>query len=77
MTDEERVKKINERAALHLQDWLEQFENKEVESDDLFASLYGGMIAAILLGYAPENMIEDAKKAAKNISELAEETEND
>lgn len=77
MTEEERVKKINFAAAGHLQDWLLQLENKEVAPDDLLASLYGGMIAAILLGYSPESMVEDAKKGAEKITSLEEEQENE
>lgn len=77
MTEETRIKIINERAAAHLHDWLLQLENEEVTPDDLLAALYGGMIAAILLGYSPESMIEDAKKGAEKIMALAEEQENE
>ncbi len=77
MTEETRIKIINERAAVHLQDWLYQMEKEEVTSDDLLASLYGGMIASILLGYSPENIVEDAKKGAEKIKALAEEQENE
>lgn len=76
MSEENRIKIINERAAAHLHDWLLQIENGEVTPDDLLAALYGGMITAILLGYSPESMVEDAKKGAEKIMALAEEQEN-
>jgi hypothetical protein len=77
MSEENRIKIINERAAGNLHDWLLQLENEEVTPDDLLAELYGGMIAAILLGYSPESMVEDAKKGAEKIMALAEEQENE
>jgi hypothetical protein len=77
MSEENRIKIINERAAAHLHDWLLKLENEEVTPDDLLAALYGGMIAAILLGYSPEHMVEDAKKGAEKIRSLAEEQENE
>ena len=77
MTEETRIKIINERAAVHLQDWLYQMEKEEVTSDDLLASLYGGMIASILLGYSPESMLEDARKGAEKIMALEEELGNE
>ena len=75
MTDEERVQKINFTAAGHLQDWLLQIENEEVTSDDLLAAVYGGMIASILLGYSPENMVEDAKIGAQKIIDMVDDEE--
>jgi hypothetical protein len=77
MTEEQRIKLINERAAAHLEDWLRQLEEGTAESDDLLAALYGGMIAAILLGYKPEHMVEDAKKGAERLMSLVEEQENE
>jgi len=77
MTDEERVEKINFAAAGHLQDWLLQIENEEVTSDDLLGAVYGGMIASILLGYSPENMVEDAKIGAQKIIDFSDEHENE
>lgn len=77
MSEENRIKIINERAAAHLEDWLLQLENEEVTPDDLLAALYGGMIAAILLGYSPESMVEDAKKGAEKIMSLEGELDDD
>ena len=75
MSEDERVKQINYNAAGHLQDWLEQLENEEVTTDDLLASIYGGMVAAYLLGYSPDLMVEDAKAGAERLIKLVEETE--
>ena len=74
MTEEERVANINVNAAKHLEDWFEQLENEEVTPDDLLASLYGGMIAAYILGYDPESMINDAKIAANKLADMVDET---
>jgi len=57
MTEEERIKVINEKAGEHLKDWLERLENEEVTTDDLLASVYGGMVTAYLLGYSPDSMV--------------------
>ena len=75
MTEEERIKLINEQAAVHLEDWLEQLENEEVTTDSLLASIYGGMVAAYLLGYSLDKMIEDAKAGAERLIKPIEETE--
>jgi hypothetical protein len=77
MSEENRIKIINETAAAHLYDWLLKIENEEVTPDDLLAALYGGMITAILLGYSPESMIEDARKGAEKVMALEEELDNE
>lgn len=76
MSEDERVNLINTKAGKHLQDWLEQLENEEVTTDDLLASLYGGMVSAYLLGYDPEVMVLDAKAGAEKLIGLLEETES-
>ena len=68
MTEEERIVSINSNAAKHLKDWLEQLENGEVTEDDLLASLYGGVVAAYLLGFDPAVMLEDAKSGADKLA---------
>jgi hypothetical protein len=75
MNEDERVKKINDNAAIHLQEWLEQLEDSE-DADDLLASLYGAMVAAYLLGYSPDVMSADAKSGAERLISLLEETES-
>lgn len=72
MTDEEeRVKRINEMSAQILQEWLEKLENEpDLEGDKLVATVYGGMIAASLMGYSPQAMVEDANKAVEKIKKL-------
>lgn len=75
MTEDERIKLINEQAAKHLEDWLEQLENGEVTTDDLLASIYGGMVAAYLYGCLPDAIFEDAKAAAERLIKLSEESE--
>lgn len=70
MTEEERVKKINEQSAIHIQDFFEQLEKNEIESDDLLAITYAALTTAIILGYSPEALLEDAKKAATQIADI-------
>lgn len=76
MTEEDRVKFINEASAAHLEDWLQQLENDEVTEDDLLASLYGSMVAAYLLGYNLENMYADAKAGGERLMKAFEEHED-
>ena len=68
MTEDDRVKFINEASAARLKDWLQQLENDEVTEDDLLASLYGGMIAAYILGFDPAAMLKDAKAGADKLA---------
>jgi hypothetical protein len=75
MSEDERVKKINNNAAIHLQEWLQQLEDSK-DADDLLASLYGAMVAAYLLGYSPDVMAADAKAGAERLISLLEETES-
>jgi len=75
--EEERIKKINEAAGKHLQDMLTQFENGELDGDDLLAVTYGYMIAVKLVGYDPAALSVDAEKAAQRIAELAAEDEDE
>jgi hypothetical protein len=77
MTEEERIKLINARAGVHMQDWLGKLENKENTEDDLLAALYGGIIVAYLLGYSPDALVHDAKAGAERLIELLKETENE
>ena len=68
---DERIKNINENAVKHLEDYLKQLENEEIEPDDLLSVVYAGMIAASLLGYSPHALADDAKKGADQIAEMA------
>lgn len=74
MSEEQRIKSINTSAMRHLEDWLLQLENEEVSDDDLLAALYGTSLAAILLGYSPEHIVEDARKGAEKLASLVEES---
>jgi hypothetical protein len=76
MTEEERVKSINERAGVHLQDLLEQLENEEITPDDLLPPMYAAMIVSILYGYSPNAMVEDAQAAASRLLTMLDEEES-
>lgn len=73
MSEEQRIESINTSAIGHLEDWLSKLETEEVSADDLLAALYGASIAAILLGYSPEHIVEDARKGAEKLERLVEE----
>lgn len=76
MTEQERLDKINQNAGKHLEDYLKQIENEEITSDDLLSIVHGGMIAAGLMGFSPEALVDDARSAINKIIKLAEEHEN-
>jgi hypothetical protein len=77
LKEEDRIKKINDLSAKHLEDWQKKLENEEVTEDDLLASVYGGMVTAYLLGYNLEGMYSDAKAGAERLLKTFEETENE
>lgn len=73
MKDENRVNKINEMSAEILQEWLEKIENEpEFEADKLFATIYGSMIAASLMGYSPDALVDDVKRAVEGIKDMTD-----
>lgn len=73
----ERIEKINTNAVKHLEDYLMQIENEELDPDDLLSVIYAGMIAAKLLGYSPHALADDAEKAATRLSDHLAELEAD
>lgn len=77
MTEDKRVKKINDQAGVHMQDWLGKIETGEVTEDDLLASVYGGLVTAYLLGYSPEALVNDAKAGGDRLLKMFEETEKE
>jgi hypothetical protein len=75
--EEDRVKKINEKSVVILQDWLKDIEEGTKTHDELVASTYALMITSFLLGYSPEKMVEDAKVASQKLLTLVAEEENE
>lgn len=73
MDEDERVKNINMDAAAILRGWIEGIDDGLFTTDDLLAEVYGGLIAAIALGYDPTVLVDDATKAANKLIEMAEE----
>ena len=68
MTDEEqRIAEINKAAAEHLEDWLHQIEEEEVTPDDLLAATYGSLIAAALLGFSIESLVQDVQQDVEKL----------
>lgn len=75
MDEEARVKYVNDKSALHLQDYLEQLENGELTEDDLLACAYGSMITIALLGFNLNAVLADAIAAADKLIDLLEKEE--
>ena len=71
--DQKRVEKINHNMAVYVQDYLEQLSKEEIDSDDLLSLVYAGLITSILLGYSPEELIEDAKAGVQKIKDMSDE----
>jgi hypothetical protein len=76
MTEEERVKYINDKAAVCLEECLKMVEDGEATAEaDFLASLYGHMVTAHVLGYDVEAMLRDAKAGGDKLLKLFEESE--
>ena len=75
MTEDDRVKSINEKSVNLLQVWLRKLDEEEVDFDDMVAELYALMIVAQLMGFRPDIMVQDAGAAADKLAKLLEETE--
>ena len=75
MTEDERVKYVNDKSAIHLHDWLQKLEDLEVTEEDFLGSLYGAMVAASLLGFDLKSMTEYAIAGAERLSDLIEKEE--
>lgn len=73
MTEEERVKQINEKSAAFLVDWLAELDEGTKTPEDLLSLTYALMITTRLLGYAPDKMLADAEAAAESLMALADE----
>lgn len=71
--DQKRVEKINHNMAVYVQDYLEQLSKEEIDSDDLLSLVYAGLITSILLGYSPEELIEDAKAGVQRLKDMSDE----
>lgn len=70
--EQTRLEKINYATAKHVQDNLEQLANEEINSDDLLSMVYAALVTSMLLGYSPEELIEDVKISVEKITEMTE-----
>ena len=77
MTEEERVKQINEKSAAYLQEWLKELDEGTKTPEDLLSLTYALMITTRLLGYAPDKMLVDAEAAAERLMSLVDENDVD
>ena len=77
MTEEERVKQINEKSAAYLQEWLKELDEGTKTPEDLLSLTYALMITTRLLGYAPDKMLVDAEAAAERLMALVDENDVD
>lgn len=67
MSDEERIKAINEKAVEYLDEIMREIDEGETDPDDFAAKLYAMLIVGYLLGYSPDAMIPDAQNAADRL----------
>ena len=77
MTEEERVKQINEKSAAFLVDWLAELDEGTKTPEDLLSLTYALMITTRLLGYAPDKMLVDAEAVAERLIALVDENDVD
>ena len=75
MTEEERVKQINENSVAYLRGWLKELDEGTKTPEDLLSLTYALMIVTRLIGYAPDKMLVDAEAAAERLHALLDETE--
>ena len=68
-----RQEKINLATANHIQDYIEQLANEEIDSDDFISLVYSGLVTSMLLGYNPEELIEDVKMSVQRIKDISGE----
>jgi len=71
--EQPRLEKINYSVAGHVQDYLEQLANEEIDSDDLLSLVYAGLVTSMMLGYNPEELIEDVKMSVQRIKDISGE----
>lgn len=77
MTEEERLKQINEASAAYLQEWLKELDEGMKTPEDLLSLTYALMITTRLLGYAPDKMLVDSEAAAERLMALVDENDVD
>lgn len=77
MTEEERIKQINEKSAAYLQEWLKELDEGTKTPEDLLSLTYALMITTRLLGYAPDKMLVDAEASAERLMSLVDENDVD
>lgn len=75
MTEEDRVKQINENSVTYLHEWLKELDEGTKTPEDLLSLTYALMITTRLIGYAPDKMLVDAEAAAERLQALLDETE--
>ena len=75
MTEEERVKQINEKSALYLHEWLLELDEGTKTPEDLLSLTYALMVTTRLLGFAPDKMLVDAEAAAERLMDFVENDE--
>jgi len=72
MTEEERVKSINEKAVQYMEELMAEVDESNMDPDDFAAKTYAMIVVAYLLGYSPDAMIPDARNAADRLLDMAD-----
>jgi hypothetical protein len=77
MTEDERIKQINEKSALYLQEWLAELDEGTKTPEDLLSLTYALMVTTRLLGFAPDKMLVDAEAAAERLMASVEKEDEE
>jgi hypothetical protein len=75
MTEEEKVEAINKNAAVVLERFLREVEEKILDEIAFLSETYARLIILSILGYSPSNMANDAEEAADKLFKMVEEDE--
>jgi hypothetical protein len=77
MTEEEKVETINKNAAVVLERFLREIEEKTLDENDFISETYARLIVASILGFSPSNLADDAEEAADNLFKMVEEEDEE
>ncbi len=72
---DERMKTINSKASAHLDSLLGSLENNSMTVDDVIAQACGVIIALILMGIDPDEIVEVSEQAANLLMDKMDEDE--
>jgi hypothetical protein len=77
MTEEEKVETINKNAAVVLERFLKEIEEKTLDEIEFISETYARLIVASILGFSPSNLADDAEEAADKLFKMVEEEDEE